>query len=110
MIYEATATSQRLQCINENVNPIINLNSQQDIEVFVGERTKSLENNIIKFPKEHKTKHAVLPKNSLKSSLDVIKSLSDLIAEHSGISNFIVTIRKRDGQTYVELLEETGAA
>jgi len=110
MIYEATATSQRLQCINENVNPIINLNSQQDIKVFVGERTKSLENNIIKFPKVSKTKHAVLPKNSLKTSLDVIKSMSDLIALQPGVSNFIVTIRKRNGQTYVELLEETGAA
>lgn len=110
MIYEATATSQRLQCINESVNPIINLNSQQDIEIFVGERTKSLENNIIKFPKASKTKHAVLPKKSLQTSSDVIKSLSDLIALQPGVSNFIVTIRKRNGQTYVELLEETGAA
>ena len=110
MIYEATATSQRLQCINENVNPILNLNSQQDIEVFVGQRSKTLENKIIKFPKIAKTKHAVLPQKSLKDSTDVIKALSDLILLQPGITNFIVTMRRRNGQTYVELLEETGAA
>lgn len=110
MIYEATAASQRLQCVNESVNPIINLNAIQDIEIFVGERTKSLENNIIKFPNIAKTKHAVLPQKSLKTSFDVIKILTDLISLQNGVSNYIVTIRKRNGQEYVELLEETGAA
>ena len=110
MIYEATASSCRLQCINENVNPIINLNTSQDIEVFVGERPKSLENNIIKFPKTAKNKYAIFLQKSLKTSFDVIKVLSNLISLQSGVSNYIVTIRKRNGQEYVELLEETGAA
>lgn len=110
MIYEATATSQRLQCINETVSPILQLNKTQDVEVFVGERSADLENKIIKFPKIAKTKHAVLPQKSLKSSFDVIKALTDMVALQPGVSNFIITIRKRNNEEYVELLEETGAA
>ncbi len=110
MIYEATGTSQQLQCINENVKPILDLNKHQDVEVFIGERTNALQRKIIEFPKIAKLNYAVIPQNSLKDSFDVIKSLTDLIDLQNGISNFIVTIRKRNGQKYVELLEETGAA
>ena len=54
--------------------------------------------------------HAVIPKNSLNNSLDVIQSLTNLVTLQPGVSNFIVTVRKENGKDYVELLEETGAA
>lgn len=110
MIYEATGSSQRIHCITENINPIFDLNNAQDIEVFVGERTKTLEKNIIKFPKEAKNKHLILPKKSLKNSFDIINILSELVERQPGVSNFILTIREKEGIKYVELLEETGAA
>lgn len=110
MIYEATGTHQRLQCIAENIKPILDLNQRQDVEIFVGERTKSLEKKIIKFPKESKNKHAVLSKNSLQDSSDILNVLTKLIDNQKGVKNFIVTIKKKKGKNYVELLEETGAA
>ena len=105
IIYEA---SSRLQCINESIIPILDLNKHQDVEVFVGEKP----NNVLQFPvsNEMKNKHIVLKENTLNNSIDVIKALTDLISEQSNISNYIVTIRQRDNQKYVELLEETGAA
>jgi len=36
--------------------------------------------------------------------------LSEIVRRQPGVSNFIVTIRKKHGKPYVELLEETGAA
>ena len=109
MIYESGNT-QRLQCIEENVNPILNLNKQQDVKVFVGERTKALEKNINKIPVIGASKYAVIPKSSLNNPLDVIQALSNIVNLQDGVSNFIVTVRKRKGEEYVELIEETGAA
>ena len=110
MIYDLSDDAQRLQCIEENVKPILTLNQHQDIEVFVGERTNNLEENISKFPDVEKTKYAVLKKNSITKSQDIIKELEKLVKRQPGISNFIVTVRQRNGEEYVELLEETGAA
>jgi hypothetical protein len=110
MVYDLSDNAQRLQCIEENVKPILTLNKKQDIEVFVGERTKSLEKRIFKFPEVAKTKYAVIQQNSLTRSLDVIQALENIVTLQPEISNFIVTVRQKDGKEYVELLEETGAA
>jgi molybdopterin/thiamine biosynthesis adenylyltransferase len=110
MIYDLSDNAQRLQCIEENVKPILTLNKKRDIEVFVGERTKVLEKRISESPDIAKTKHAVLQQNSLTKSLDVIQALERIINLQPEISNFIVTVRQKDGKEYVELLEETGAA
>lgn len=111
IIYELTDDSQRLQCVEENINPILTLNQRDNVDVFIGGKFNLTNDFLDKFPEEAKTKYALIPKNSLNSSLDVIQSLTRLIKKQPGISNFIVTV-VQDGydKPYIELIEETGAA
>jgi len=121
IIYELSDGSERLQCLEENIKPILKLNEKQDVNVFVGGRpkpkrlpTKLLERIIDKterkMPQEAKTTYQIIPKNSLNSSDDVISKLATLVKNRGGISNFIVTIKRENGDKHIELLEETGAA
>lgn len=125
IIYELSDGSERLQCIEENIKPILDLNEKQDVDIFIGSRpkpkklptkpkklpTKLLEKiSNFKMPEELKSTYALIPKNSLTSSDDVISNLASLVKKRGGVSNFIVTIKKENGNNYVELLEETGAA
>lgn len=110
IIYELADNAQRLQCIEENIRPILKLNKKSDVEVFVGERIKQ-SNKVIKMPQLSKTKYALIPKNSLTNSFDVIQALTDIVKTQPGIMNFIVTIRKDNFDfPFIELVEETGAA
>jgi len=114
IIYEESDAVNRLQCLPENIEPIINLNKKQDVNVFIGEKELSTlclpEKQIIKLPELAKTKFSIIPHNTLKNSTDLINALSDIVKQQNNLVNFIVTIRKENGETFVELLEETGAA
>lgn len=115
IIYDLADDTQRLQCIEENIGPILALNRAEDLDVFVGGKYSYEElpktAQVIQFPEVAKTKYALIPKNSLNSSFDVIQKLTDLVRAQPGVSNFIITVVKdQSGKPYVELIEETGAA
>ena len=116
IIYEAVDGSDRLQCLTENIQPIMKLNRKQSVDVFIGEReSKELcllkpFRQVDKFPEVAKTKFAVIPHNTLRNSNQLISILSDIVKTQHNLVNFIVTVREVNGETFVELLEETGAA
>jgi len=116
IIYDAVDGLDRIHCLEENIEPILNLSKTKNVDVYVGEkesRALSLFKTPIMFdgfPKESKTKYAVIPRNSLRNSNDLINCLTTIVKEQNNIVNFIVTLRKENGETFVELLEETGAA
>jgi hypothetical protein len=105
IIYELSDNSRRLQCIDENIHPILTLNRVADTKVIVGSKQPKE-----KFPEVSSTKYQIIPKNSLNNSFDVIQKLTDVVKKQPGVKNFIVTVRSENGEDYVELLEETGAA
>jgi len=115
IIYELSDGSERLQCLEENIQPILTLNQKQDINIFVGGKHKPkkfpiklLEKFIM--PEVATTKHALIPKQSFRTSDDVISNLASIVKKQGRMSNFIVTIKRENGNEYIELLEETGAA
>jgi hypothetical protein len=110
IIYDSNGNVNRLHCLQENIKPILFMNRTKNIEVFVGDRETHISNILSCFPEEAKTKYALIPKNSLTNSVDVINKLTDIIRKQPGMTNFIVTVKKRGAYEYVELLEETGAA
>jgi predicted dinucleotide-utilizing enzyme len=116
IIYDAVDGLDRIHCLEENIEPILNLSKSKNVDVYVGEkesRTLSLFKTPVmfdNFPSEAKTKYAVIPRNSLRNSNDLINCLTTIVKEQNNIVNFIVTLRKENGETFVELLEETGAA
>ena len=112
IIYELADDTQRLQCIEENIKPILKLNRVSNVDVFVGGKDTHTElAKIIEFPQEARTKYALIPKNTLNTSFDVIQTLTDLVKKQPGVSNFIITVvRDNNENPYIELVEETGAA
>ena len=112
MIYEESHLSNRLQCIENIVKPILEANKKNSIDVYVGEKPHqtTMQKMFNKFPEVSKTKYAEIPVNTVKTEIDVMQKLSDLINFQPGLSNFIVTVREDNGQKIIELLEETGAA
>jgi hypothetical protein len=116
IIYDAIDGLDRLHCLEENIEPILSLTKVKDVDVFVGEKYSEISSlspslkPIQKLPEVAKTKYAVIPHNSLRNSNDLIRALSTIVREQGNIVNFIVTLRNENGETFVELLEETGAA
>jgi len=112
IIYEDTDLSQRLQCIEDNIKPILELNKSQHVDVYVGEKPSQsiLQKLFNKMPEIAETQYAMIPTGSLNTSMDVMKRLSELVELQPGVSNYIVTVRRENGKSFVELLEETGAA
>jgi len=106
---------ERLHNVEEHITPIMNLNKTSDVEVYIGPKEDEEfqffndrpVDNIITFPKK---RFALIPKNSLKTSNDLINTLSDVVKKQYNLVNFIVTLKRLKGETIVELLEETGAA
>ena len=98
--------SDRLHCLEENIKPIIALNQAKDIDVYIGAR-ESKTCKIIDFPKK---RYAVIPYNSLRNPNDLIHALTEIVNKQHNLVNFIVTVRELNGESFVELLEETGAA
>lgn len=112
IVYEHPDISDRLQCIENNIKPILALNKSQPVDVFIGERkpTSILQKLFSKMPEVAETQYAMIPAGSMNTSMDVMTRLSELIKLQPGVTNYIVTVRRKNGKTFVELLEETGAA
>jgi len=106
----------RLHCLEENIKPIMNLVKTKDVDVYIGAKeSKDLcyigSNRFIdSIPEITKTKYAVIPYNSLKNSTELIHVLTEIVQKQHNLVNFIVTVRELNGESFVELLEETGAA
>jgi len=99
MIYEMSDEMNRLQCIEENISPIIELNKRRDIPVLLESRSYQDKPDYI------------IPKKTLSCSFDIVQKLSEIINFQDCSSNFIVVLgKKKNGTMFIELLEETGAA
>ncbi len=109
IIYDSVDGSDRLQCLQENIQPILALNTQNAVKVYVGERSSN-DMSIKSLLETPKTKYALIPQNSLKNTSELIYALSEIVKTQHNLVNFIVTIREWNGEKFVELLEETGAA
>jgi len=111
MIYEMNG-AERLQSVENFIQPILNLNKTQEVEIIVGDHeTKELEKLFTTMPTIiNENLMALVPQNSLNTSTDVMKALTELVKKQPGVSNFVIIMRKHNGKKYIELLEETGAA
>jgi len=103
IVYDKSNGAREIHSINQYVSPILEINSKHDTEIFIGGRPKKIE-------KYDTKKYITIPKQEFKTSFDVIKNLQELVDRQPGITNFLITIKKHNGRSYVELLEETGAA
>jgi hypothetical protein len=92
IVYECD--DQKFLNLPSNIMPIIEANHKKDLEVFVGSR-------------EYPISKARIPRDTIRSSSDVVVNLNSVINFQCEYSNFIISISPTG---YIELIPETGAA
>ena len=96
IIYDSNEDIDRLQCIDEYMQPILESNKSLDIPVYV---------NDLKERPDY-----VFPKGLLREPTDVINSFLPIISSNR-LSNFLITLQdEKNGGKLIRLLEETAAA
>jgi hypothetical protein len=94
MLYEVFDQTNRIHGLKENIQPIMDLNKNKDIKVLVAEKSDNYS----------------IPKGSLHNSSDLIEALTNMVKRSEGFTNFIVVMKEKNGDQYVELIEETGGS
>ena len=83
--------------LTENLYPILDMNKDNDLNMFVGSETFPINSQII-------------PKGLFKSTNDVVNNFVSFVNLPLAFNNYIISFYKRGGNSYVELIPETGAA
>lgn len=97
IVYENGSNEGKIVNLPEKIVPILQANVEYDLPVFVG---SSL------FPiAEH-----LIPKNTLRSSNDLMIKLSEVLSTQCEFNNFVISLHHVNGKILIELIPETGAA
>jgi hypothetical protein len=95
IVYDLNKDSDRLQCVDEYIYPILESNKTLDIPVYV---------DTLKDEPDY-----MFPKGLLREPVDVIELLLPIIRSNS--ANYLISLEEeRNGAKYIHLLKETGAA
>jgi len=97
VVYENVVGEEKFVNLPDKIVPIMEMNQKKDVTVFLGSRVYPIS-------------EAVIPVKSLLSSSDVISSFSSVVACQSDFNNFVVSIFKENGNVFIELIPDTGAA
>lgn len=100
LLYEILDQSNRIHGLEQHIEPIMEMNQNNDVKVVIAEKEIELATNDF-----------LIPKGSLNTSTDLIESLTNLVKERGDFMNFIVLMKENaDGSRQIELLEETGGS
>jgi len=96
-VFDCHKDENKLINLDENIQPIINLNKECELKVCLGDRHK---------PMITKT----IPIGKLCNPHDVIKTLIETIDIPYTYNSYLILVGKETNLVYIELLAETGAA
>ena len=97
IVYENPVSEDKFVNLPDKIIPIIEANKNNPISVFVGSQFIPL-------------LESQIPKNSLKSSSDLVIALSNLVCDKFVFNNFVISFYQADNNYLLELIPETGAA
>ena len=90
--------------LNHNLKNILEINKYQPIEVYVGEKDNFLAKSA------PKTNFTVIPQNELNNPIDLNNFFERFLLQNKITKNFIIILKAKNNNYFIELLEETGAA
>jgi hypothetical protein len=97
ILYDASPGNDKFVNLPAKIIPILDLNREYDLNVFVGSKNLPLTERII-------------PKASLKDGNDLIINLASVTSLQCNFNQYLVSPFKEGGKVYIELIPETGAA
>lgn len=81
----------------QQLHPIIEMNKKSDVQVFMGNRNTPISQRVI-------------PRNQLKTSQDIVINLLSVSKAMCQFNHFVISIYQNEGDFFIELIPETGAA
>lgn len=97
IVYDNVVGEDNFVNLPDKIVPILDMNKEKEVTVFLGN---------IAYPIAEK----IIPKNTLRSSKDVILHLKSVVSCQTDFNNFVVSVFNEVDRTYIELIPETGAA
>ncbi len=96
-LFDAVPGDSKILNLHENADPILRLNRDSDLTIFVGDRNSPLRKKQIK-------------QGTLSELNDVINCLTEMIQFSITYNNYLISIGNVENCIFIELLVETGAA
>jgi hypothetical protein len=97
IVYENVIGEDKFVNLPDKIVPILDMNKDKDLTVFLGSRSYPIAEKLI-------------PINTLKSSRDLILTLTSIVSCQKDFNNFVVSVFNEGDNIYIELIPETGAA
>lgn len=97
VVYENIIGEDKFVNLPDKIVPILDMNKDKDLTIFLGSRSYPIAEKLI-------------PINSLKSSRDLISTLTSVVSCQKDFNNFVVSVFNEGDNIYIELIPETGAA
>jgi len=97
VIYDSNNSEEKLLNLPETLVPIMDINKNSAIDVYVGSKNLPIIQNTI-------------PRNTLNNGSDIVNSLMSLIQKPFPFNHYVIHLVQERNEFYIELLPETGAA
>lgn len=97
IVYENQIGEDKFVNLSDNIVPILEANKKSDLDIYIGSSLFPIDQYLI-------------PQNTLKSSTDLVISLTRAISKQCEFNNFVVVLHQIENKHLVELIPETGAA
>ncbi len=97
IVYEDVVGEDKFVNLPDKIVPILDMNKDKDLTIFLGSRSYPIAEKLI-------------PINTLKSSRDLISTLTSVVSCQKDFNNFVVSVFNEGDNIYIELIPETGAA
>ena len=97
VLYDDSPDNDKFVNLPEKLIPILDLNKRKDLNLFVGSK---------EFPIAQK----VIPMKTLKTGNDLIVNLASVTNLQCNFNHYVVSLTDEQGEVFIELIPETGAA
>ena len=97
VLYDDSPDNDKFVNLPEKLIPILDLNKKRDLNLFVGSK---------EFPIAQK----VIPMKTLKTGNDLIVNLASVTNLQCNFNHYVVSLTDEQGEVFIELIPETGAA
>jgi molybdopterin/thiamine biosynthesis adenylyltransferase len=97
VVYENVCGEDKFVNLADKIVPILDINKSKDLTVFIGSKVSPINEKVI-------------PVNTLNNCTDLVQNLLSVACCQNDFNNFVVSMSNSNGNIYIELIPDTGAA
>lgn len=97
VVYENVCGEEKFVNLADKIVPILDINKSKEMTIFIGNKISPI-------------REQVIPMNSLNDCQDLVQHLLTVASYQKDYNNFVVSMSEINGNIYIELIPDTGAA